>query len=101
METENIPVKIWYTGIDLVEWPQTGLMDIARLDDVTVKQYLGIGMQDFWAQMQTFMANILFFPKILSEGLDEGENSIIDQFCNNLKNAQFGMPYVILCISHT
>ncbi|MBR1494033.1 MAG: hypothetical protein IJ601_03175 [Acidaminococcaceae bacterium] len=108
LESQNLNYhlkkKLYYSGIDIVEWPRQGnVRDIIAdegKDKIMVKTFLQSGMVDFWKKMNMFCANILVFPKMLSENLDKGNEPIINQFTEKLQNATLSKDYIILCISY-
>lgn len=99
--------KLYYRGIDQVRWADEGMLDgglIRAYDDqsLDLKGFLDTGMIDFWDVHKSFSANIISFPKMLSEDLDDQQNgpSIIDQFCERLREAELNRPYIVLCVSY-
>ena len=101
IENYAIMERLYYRGIDICRWSEYALINLEGIDNLNARVFLN-GMVDFWNDMSKFMANILFFPKILSEHLDEGEEgeTIIDQFCNNLAAANLDREKIVLCVSY-
>lgn len=107
-EALNIKERLYYTGVDIVRWPEIGLF-LDHLNSIPdsrlrVKSYLETGMVDFLDLFSGMCGNIFMFPKILSENLDDSdeEQSIIDQFCNRIEqvSSSFRSDYIILCVSY-
>ena len=100
----SIKEKLYYKGIDIVKWADTGLLEFEsrypRL--INVSKYLDKGMVDFWEEILNTYANIFMFPKMLCEDLDDNSSgiSIINQFCDNLELANLRRDYIILCVSY-
>lgn len=91
---------LYYRGIDLVEWPVS-----FTLEGFTNEKFFRSGMEEFMKFMYKEMCcNILCFPKILSENLDDAgngkERSIIDQFCDGLSDKKLRRDRIVLCISY-
>ena len=101
-EDYSITGKLYYSAIDLVEWPHTALLNLGETEDMVVKKYLDKGMVKFWDEMKSFHGNMMFFPKLLSENLDHvvGDSSIIDSFCEELVEANMRSKFILLCVSY-
>ena len=100
----RVEEKLYYEGIDIVKWADTGLLEYESSFSQLIKvfKYLDSGMVKFWDKMKSFCANILMFPKMLCEDLDDNTagTSIIDKFCNKIKEANLMKDYIILCVSY-
>ena len=103
---ERIGSKPVYRGIDIVNWPNTGMVFDGSVQeyagDICISKYFGVGMEEFWTTMNDFYANVLFFPKLLSENLDDHTQgaSVLDKFCEEIRNAKLTKEYIILAFSY-
>ncbi len=92
-----------YRGIDLVEWPVR-----FHLDCLNKADFHEAGMDEFMddsaeSGIRDMRCNILCFPKLLSENLDEsadGGPSVIDRFCEGLKTHTLSRDRIVLCVSY-
>lgn len=105
-EDYSLEKKLYYRGIDIDKWADVGMLFPEEVTEhneyLKTTGHLDSGMVDFWSEMQTFLANVIMFPKMLSEVLDDDltGTSIIDQFCERVSEATLVRDYIIICVSY-
>lgn len=90
----------YYTGLDKCNWPEISKPDLNHLDFDLVRN-VNANIADI-SEGYLKYANVLFFPKVLSElgDTEDGPSQVIDSICEKIRNTSLNKDIVAICASY-